>query len=236
MASSIKELDKFIQKFKSLWVSGSNAKLLVQADAETGVASVSLSVDIKLEMNKNVKLAGNTHRHGASGGSPSRQRRRARREAERLAKAAAAAEAVSTTDMEVKVNNSQQTVNRGQDEMSEREFDLSFVVHESVKSYDILEAIEVNYGGSLNDRNVSLGDPCRFISFGRVKRTEIDTVENDTGEKLEKVTCRIVVKNDENVSHVINDWRKSSNFDDLAFRNAVRGQRQVLIREVKEIM
>ena len=45
-----------------------------------------------------------------------------------------------------------------------------------------------------------------------------------------------VVKHDENVSHVINDWRKPSNFDDLAFRNAVRGQRQVLIREVKEIM
>ena len=58
---------------------------------------------------------------------------------------------------------------------------------------------------------------------------------SNTDAGMKTVTCRISVKKDENASHVINDWKKSSNFDDLAFRNAVRGSRQVMIREVKEI-
>ena len=40
------ELDKFISKFKSLWNSGSNAKLVV--DVEAGVAQISLSVNVAL--------------------------------------------------------------------------------------------------------------------------------------------------------------------------------------------
>ena len=232
MVSTVDELDKFIQKFKSLCVSGSNARLVVQAEAESGIANISLSVDIRLDRHENVKVAEKSRRNGAYGGSPSRQRRRARREAERLAKAAAAAEAGNASDDVVMIDHSQETIDKVQAEMSEQEFDLSFDVQESVKHYDVLEAIEVNYGGSLDDRNVSTDDPCRLISCINVKQ---EAVENYTDVGMKTVTCRISVKKDENASHVINDWKKSSNFDDLAFRNAVRGSRQVMIREVKEI-
>ena len=57
MACTVDQLDKFIQKFKSLCVSGSCARLVVQAEAETGIANIHMSVDIRLDRHKNVKEA-----------------------------------------------------------------------------------------------------------------------------------------------------------------------------------
>ena len=76
------ELGKFVQKFVSLWQSGSNARLYVESEA--GYAFVSLQVDLG---QAKPLTGGGQHGHGQGhrGGKPTKQRRRERRESVRKA-------------------------------------------------------------------------------------------------------------------------------------------------------
>ena len=46
---------------------------------------------------------------------------------------------------------------------------------------------------------------------------------------------RVYVKNNVTALSVIEDWRHQSNFDDLAFGNAIRDKQQVRIKEVSRV-
>ena len=99
----------------------------------------------------------------------------------------------------------------------------------NIKNYDIVEAIEVNYDGALDERDVDKDDPCRFINIYRLDQCEQDMKKNC-------YMYRIHVENSATASSVIEDWKQQNNFDDLAFGNAIRDKLQVWIREVKRFV
>ena len=66
VAEPLDELDKFISKFISLWQSGSNVRLNLNADGVK--ANISMHVKLNLQSFKNVKKSGRD--------SPCRQKRR----------------------------------------------------------------------------------------------------------------------------------------------------------------
>ena len=217
MAScSMDELDKFILKFKSLCGAGSNANLVINADA--GLLKLSLQVEMKLE---HVLETENTPRR--KGWSPCKQRRKERREADRKA----AAEKVVKVDTESDIH---QTDIKGLE--PEMKFELRIHAQEGIKNYDIIEAIEENFSGALDDKKVASSDPSRSIL---VQKSKEKLVSDENGEKISKYIYHISVMDNPQVLDVIENWRKPHLFDDLAFRNAVYGKKQVKIMEIKTI-
>ena len=65
--------------------------------------------------------------------------------------------------------------------MSESLYEIFIDVPKEVENYDIVEAIEANFEGSLGDRNVALDDPCSQI-FVHITRQE--SYENIDGRKM----------------------------------------------------
>ena len=151
------ELDKFVKKFLSLWEAGCDASLHVETRAGNAVVNLQVSAD------------------GASGGgcrrgSPSRQRRRQRREAERVEKLAAAEEVderVENVDQETSTEELSGKEEKLSEESKSREdlleYELKIDAQGDCKNFDVMEAIEVNFDGILNDMKVSEDDVCRFL-------------------------------------------------------------------------
>ena len=220
--ASMDELDKFIYKFRSLWTSGSNAKL--EVNAENGIARTSLHVSVKLPGSNDVTRVNN---HSCQkGGSPSRQRRRVRREAERKAKEALSEKTGgSVVD---KTNNVNEVT-----EMSETMFQVKVEGQEEVENYDVIEAIEENFGAALTAKNVSADHPCRNLVYNYWKK---EPLENNNGEKINGFTINILVRSKKEALDVINEWKVPNNFDDLASRNSIGGRRQVQMKEVEKII
>ena len=203
------ELEKFIIKFRSLCESGTDAKLVV--DAKDGVAQISLSVTVKMdEVFGKVCKSSNPHHGRQTGDSPCKKRRRERQDADRKAKAAAEQVAIDTN-----------------------KFVLEVETQESVNNVDITEAIEENFFGGLNDRNVAKGDPSRSILVHKIKD---QAVLDKSNEKIVTSIYHIFVKNEAAVLGVLDDWTEPHKFDDLAFRNAVYGKKQVKIRKITKIL
>ena len=125
--AGINELDKFVYKFKSLLESGSDAKLIV--NAERGIAKISLHVNVQYSVDTHVKEAENSSRRNGGVSSPCRQRRRLRREAKRNARAAAAeAEKAKVVENDPELKKA---------EMSEAEYELLVETQEEVTNYEI---------------------------------------------------------------------------------------------------
>ena len=113
-------------------------------------------------------------------------------------------------------------------------YDLTVEAYAEVKNYDIVaEAIEVNYNGALDERNVCKDDPCRSISIFKIKPEPEHCILD---EKKNLLVYRIHVKNSDIATSVIDDWHYPHNFDDLAFGNSIRDKQQVKIREVRRLM
>ena len=127
--------------------------------------------------------------------------------------------------------NEEQTVEKSsnQEVKSKIQYDLMVEADSNIKNYDIVEAIEVNYDGALDERDVDKDDPCRFINIYRLDQCEQDMKKNC-------YMYRIHVENSATSSSVIEDWKQQNNFDDLAFGNAIRDKLQVRIREVKRFV
>ena len=219
------ELDKFILKFRSLCESGSNARLVV--DTEDGIAKISLHVSVKLEQafgRVNI-TSSKSHRRGRD--SPCKQRRRERREAERNAKVVAAQ--VSTGDSDGCADTS---IIDTELNLMDIKFDLKVEAQEAVKNVDITEAIEVNFSGGLDEKKVSLNHPSRSILVHKMKESSF---KNENDEMMFSYIYRIYVKNEVDVLSIINEWKKPNQFDDLAFRNATDGKKQVKLRDVRKL-
>ena len=240
------ELGNFVRKFVSLWQSGCNAKLNVEAEA--GNAFVS----IRVGLGQAQPLPCGSHGGGRRGGSPAKQRRRERREAERQVKAAteqAAAEENEnlerSTAEQVDTGKEEDTVaeednkipqidgSSDDSEAKKREiaYELKIDAHENCKNYDVIEAIEENYQGTLNDLKVDEHDPSRYILVQKLKEAHVEV--ND--EKRLKLIYRVLVNDDEVAKTLIESWKDPYKFDDLAFRRAVYDKIQIRIQEVQKI-
>ena len=102
-----------------------------------------------------------------------------------------------------------------------------------LKYMDVAEAIKVNFDGCLNDSNVDKHSPSRYILVEKVT-DKVYEIEN-LG-KMCRCTYNVFVKNNEEATGVIENWKQANNFDDLAFDNAERGKKQVKIGEVRRVL
>ena len=116
------------------------------------------------------------------------------------------------------------------------EFELKVKAHEDCKNYDVIENIELNSDGTLDDLKVEKNDiAARYIFVQKVNKQ----IENDDkelgadGEIRHILVYRVFVKNCEIARKVLERYRYK--FDDLAFRSAVYGKVYVRILEVLEL-
>ena len=225
--AGVSELDSFVRKFILLWRTGSNAKLSVEAKA--GEAFVNLSVGLG-------QAVPGAHAAKRRGGAGARQRRAERRVAER--KMSAEAQKFSSMDSscteEVHV-----TKNIIEDEISippipqvdgtaevEAKFEVTVDAHEVCCNDDVIEAIEENFYGHLEDKQIEKSNPLASLLI------------EEAGKDLLKVqnVYRLNVKDDEKVTEIIERWQKPYEFDDLAFKNAKHGKVGIKIKDVKRIL
>ena len=101
--------------------------------------------------------------------------------------------------------------------------------HENCKNYDVIEAIEVNYDGTLNDLKIDEHDRSRYILIQKLREEPCDI--ND--EKRVKSIYRVLVNDNEVSKSIVESWKDPYKFDDLAFRSAVYDKIQ--IQEVQKI-
>ena len=164
------ELDKFVKKFVSLWQAGCDATLHVETTAGNAV------VNLQVGLGQAKQACGGVSQNGASGdgmlggggrgGSPSRQRRRQRREAEREKEKAAEAVEGSVEKVDQETSTEEELVNedKASDESANfLEYELKIDAHVDCKNYDLIEVIEVNFDGSLDDMKAEKGDVGRYI-------------------------------------------------------------------------
>ena len=102
---------------------------------------------------------------------------------------------------------------------------------EDVKTYDIMEALDVNFRGELSERNAN---PTSIRDM-YVHQIEEKTCTSENKDEFRHYTFRIFVEDDEIAIDVIQNWQNPGQFDDLAFRNALSDKRQVKIQEVKKL-
>ena len=216
------ELDSFVRKFILLWRTGSNAKLSVEAKA--GEAFVNLSVGL----GQAVPGAHAAKRRGGAGG---RQRRAERRVAEREMSAEAqkfsSMDSSCTEEVHVTKNIIEDEIPQvdGTAEL-EAKFEVTVDAHEVCCNDDVIEAIEENFYGHLEDKQIEKSNPLASLLI------------EEAGKDLLKVqnVYRLNVKDDEKVTEIIERWKKPYEFDDLAFKNAKHGKVGIKIKDVKRIL
>ena len=188
-------------------------------------------------------LGSGQHGVGRQGGSPSKQRRRERREAERKAKATASATEESAAEKEIlvkendvaeksnKTDQKDEQSDKKESEKSEIEFEILIDAHVKCKNYDVVESIEENYQGTLNDLKIDEHDVSRFM---RIQQLKEEPFEKDDEKRL-NILYKVIVKNVEVAKSVIEGWKNPYKFDDLAFRHAVYDKVQARVQEVQKI-
>ena len=223
------ELDKFVKKFVSLWQAGFEATLHVETTAGNAV------VNLQVGLGQAKQVHGGVSQNGASGGggrggSPSRQRRRQRREAERE-KVKAAEEVEGNVDQEEELAKEEKPSDESES-ADILQYELKIDAHVDCKNYDLVEAIEVNFDGSLDDMKAEKDDVGRYIQVQK----EHDPKDDSNCEGDRKLSVyRVSITNCENSKAVIESWRERHNFDDLAFHRAVRDKINIRIREIKRL-
>ena len=239
--AGVDELDKFVRKFVCLWQSGWEANLQVQAKAGNAFVSLHLGLgQAEPNLGKGPHYASG---QGSRGGSPAKQRRKARREDERKARKAAeqvdasevnSQDTTELTAVKVELDNVEEVteeVNLNEVvKVENQEYELKVAAHQKCKNYDIIECIEVNFDGALDDLNVEKNDRLRFID---VHKKESEEIIDETESNL--FNYRVVVRDLDQAKSVVESWKEKSKFDDLAFKNAEYGKVRVRILEVNKV-
>lgn len=230
------ELDSFLRKFVNLWQSGYDAKLNIES--EGGRVFVNLRVGLE---DGHLGDHGHVVRH--RGGGPAQQRRRSRREAERQEASAAGkvvenAQETDSKDVvvetQVKLEVTEEVTKKKvvevqqEDKISEdnkAHFEVIVEAHEKCNNNDVIEAIQENFFGALDEKNVDKVDPVRHLIINQ--------------ERLEDLKVRnkykIIVRENEIATNILGLWNKPYEFDDSAFKNAVHGDMRIKIKEVKRV-
>ena len=237
------ELDSFVRKFVNLWKAGSHAKLHVET--LDGDAFVNLQVGLGHALPEH---------GGHHGGGPSKQRRRIRRAAARKAKSTAevAEEAAATaSDVNGKVT-AEEAVKAdekvaAEDSLDESgnlsckypaspipqldgtgdvkaKYELKIEAPEVVTHEDIVEAIDANFLGTLDDVNVEKNN---FLRHFNVKKVTDD-------QSLLKIYT-MVVNDDPIVTDIVEGWKERYKFDELAFKNYDYENIKIRVKEVKRL-
>ena len=241
--AGLEELEKFVRKFVTLWQSGSDANLYVETKA--GSAFVNLRVGL-----------GQAHTHQGQhagvrrGGGPAKQRRLERRAAAREASAAAAAEKAGAGDenrekdkideetlVKKKTEEAEDALEKVTnspipqvDGISESDSNICFEfrveAHESCTHEDILESIEANFLGCLDDEKVEKDSKIRDLIVEESK-------DNPGSQNIR--LYEVTVLDNEIVKKIIESWNTPYTFDDLAFKKAVRDEIVINIQKVQRL-
>ena len=109
-------------------------------------------------------------------------------------------------------------------------FEVKVDAHEKCSNKDVIEAIKENFYGELDNRKVDNLDPVRHLIISE-KNEEL------IGREPVKVQnkYRVVVRGEDLATEIVGLWNKPYEFDDLAFKNAVHGEINIKIREVKRV-
>ena len=110
------------------------------------------------------------------------------------------------------------------------EYELKIAAHKKCRNYDIIEAVEVNFDGCLNDLKVGENDEARYVL---VKKLEKESVIDEKERNV--FAYRIVVRNIEKPKAIVESWKDKNKFDDLAFGNSEYGKVKVRILEVQKV-
>ena len=102
-------------------------------------------------------------------------------------------------------------------------FELKVDAHAKCTNSDVIEALQENFYGALDNKKVDKTDPVRFL------------VIREENEKLVEVQdkYRVAVREDKLATEIVGLWNEPYEFDDLAVKNAVYGAIKVKITEVK---
>ena len=113
------------------------------------------------------------------------------------------------------------------------QYELKIEEHPNCSGDDIIEAIETNFYGILDDRKVVKSDPIRHILVEKTDmKYEIRKIEN---ELRNLKVFRVTVEDDEIVKDVIEGWKKVCNFDDYAFKNSDCKNIRIRVRDVQSL-
>ena len=86
------------------------------------------------------------------------------------------------------------------------EYELEVEAHNECKNYDIIEAIEVNFDGILDDHKIEKKDHLRNIQVQKVdERIVSSNIEN---EESKYEVYRVVVKQNDTVEQIIEGWKR----------------------------
>ena len=107
----------------------------------------------------------------------------------------------------------------------EAEYEIKIKAHEMCKNFDIVEAIEVNFDGTLDNMKVDKEDAIRYIHVQKIR----EQPEN------ELPVYRIVIKNDDVAKDIIEGWKEVHKFDDYAFHRSDLKKVRVRVNNVKKL-
>jgi hypothetical protein len=179
------------------------------------------------------------------GGGPAKQRRLERRAAAR--KATAAAEKAAEYENREQSDVDKEALAKQRTEEAEDAFEkvtdspipqvdgtsdsnicyeFRVEAHTTCTHEDILESIETNFLGCLDDEKVDKDAPVRYL----VVRESKESNQNGQNIRLYKVT----VTENEIVKRIIESWNTGT-FDDLAFKKAVRDEIVIKIQAVQRL-
>ena len=105
-------------------------------------------------------------------------------------------------------------------------YEFKVEAHETCTHEDILESIEANFLGCLDDEKIVKDAPIRYLDVRESK-------DNQIGQNIR--LYKVTVTDDEIVKKIIQSWNTPYTFDDLAFKNAVRDEIVIKIQAAKRL-
>ena len=88
----------------------------------------------------------------------------------------------------------------------------------------------MNFDATLDDLKMKKDDEARYIPVW--KEQDMETVVTDETER-KVLIYKVRIMNNEESKSIVESWKESHKFDDLAFRGAIRNKKNVKIREIK---
>ena len=112
------------------------------------------------------------------------------------------------------------------------EYELKVDTHVECRKYNIIEGIKVNFDATLDDIKVGKYHPARDILVQRVRNSQTSEILESDRELL---IYRVIINDNKNAKAILESWKESHKFDDLAFRGAVRDKFNIRIKNIKRI-
>ena len=110
---------------------------------------------------------------------------------------------------------------------SKAHFEVKVEAHEKCTNKDVIEVIQENFFGTLDQKHVGKTDPIRHLIIREEK------------DKLLEIPVqgkyRIVVSDDKLATDIVALWNEPYEFDDLAFKNVIYDKIKIKIKEVKRV-